>query len=145
MLNFGKPPWYFPFYHTSCINNKDVGFLFIGYSFNDIPEADNIRKINFSLEDFSVLASHKTGIDINVNTGYKTCDLRPAFGGIFEDFIKEADFWGICDPDIVLGDIRGFLTDEILRDYNYISVKPEYPTGFMSVYRNCPLINNLYR
>ncbi|WP_172283449.1 DUF6625 family protein [Chryseobacterium sp. LAM-KRS1] len=142
---FGKLPWYFPLFYQSCIDNEDTEFLFIGDNFNNLIESENIKKINYSLEDFNSLASYKLGMKVHIKYGYKICDFRPSFGVIFEDFIKNYEFWGICDIDVILGNIRGFLSQDILNNYDFISTTPEYPSGYMSIYRNIPLINNLYQ
>lgn len=145
VIYFGELPWYFNYFYKSCVDNQTVDFIFIGDNFELLPNSDNIKKIQFTIENFNYLASSKLKMSINIKSGYKVCDFRPAFGDIFSDYIINYDFWCICDVDVILGNIRGFLTKEILDEYDYISVRPEYPTGFMSIFRNCEKVNNLYK
>ena len=142
---FGNLPWYFNFFYKSCLDNKDVDFIFFGDKIDSSFNSENIKVVDFSIDSFNLLASEKLGFDINVKRGYKICDFRPAFGDILQQYITGYDFWATCDMDIVFGNIRGFLTDELLGEYDFISVKPEYPAGYMSVFKNTDLVNSLYR
>ena len=49
--------------------------------------------------------------------------------GFFSEIIADYDFWGIGDIDIVYGDIRSFINDEILNEYDVISSRHDYITG----------------
>jgi hypothetical protein len=141
---FGKFPWYHDFFISSCLKNPDVDFLVFSDNFSEERVSQNIRQIPFSVADFNRLATQKLGIEIAVRSGLKICDLRPAFGVIFEDFLKDADFWGYSDTDLILGNVRGFLTVDILENYDFISVKDQYPSGFFAVLRNTEKINRLF-
>ncbi|MBM3818250.1 MAG: hypothetical protein FJW14_04400 [Acidimicrobiia bacterium] len=44
----------------------------------------------------------------------KVCDLKPAYGLIFEDDLRGFDFWAHSDLDVVWGHVRGFMTDSLL-------------------------------
>lgn len=71
---------------------------------------------------------------------YKLCDFRPAYGDIFSEYLEGYDFWGHCDVDLFWGDIRKFITDEVLERYDRI-----YSTGHCSLYRNKEEINLWYK
>jgi hypothetical protein len=75
----------------------------------------------------------------------KFCDLKPAYGEIFENEVNGHDFWGICDMDIVWGDIRKFVTPQILSTYSIISSRKENISGHFTLFRNNPAINRLYK
>jgi hypothetical protein len=45
----------------------------------------------------------------------------------------------------VFGDIREFITGELLNDYDLISVRPDWLTGCFLLYRNISKINTLFR
>jgi hypothetical protein len=66
------------------------------------------------------------------------------YGLIFEDHIKEYNFWGYCDTDIILGDLKNILTNEILEKYEIISSHPQYMAGPFSLYKNIKEVNNLF-
>ena len=58
---------------------------------------------------------------------------------IFQEELRQYDFWGYCDSDMVLGNIRKYITDEILEGYDKI-----LPLGHLSIYRNTDEINRRF-
>lgn len=142
---FGPLPWYFDFFLKSCSTNPTVDFIiFSDHSYDKIlPE--NVKIISFSLHDFNELASQKLSIDIDVKTPYKLCDFKPAYGVVFSEYLKDYDFWGMCDIDIIFGSIRSFMTLEILTEYDVISTRHDFVTGWFMLFRNKPEINNLFK
>jgi len=78
----------------------------------------------------------KLNADIQLPYAYKLADFKPAFGSIFDDFLSSYRFWGHCDLDIVWGDIRHFITDDILSQYQIISARKNKMCGHFSLYRN---------
>ena len=116
---FGKwPPW-FPLFLKSCIYNDTIDWLV--FSDYDLPEqSGNIKFHPFFKEQFNRLATKKLGFDINIQDPYKLCDFKPAFGKIFEDYLKEYDFWGYSDIDLIYGNIPGFITSNILKQYDFL-------------------------
>jgi len=95
--------------------------------------------------ELKALAEEKLGMPIYLERGYKICDLRPAFGVIFNEYLDETRFWGTCDLDVLFGDIRKFITAELLDTYDIISAKREYLIGHFTLYRNADNVNNLFR
>jgi hypothetical protein len=56
-----------------------------------------------------------------------------------QDYIKEYDFWGHCDIDLIFGNIRTFITDEILEN-NFKILEH----GHFTLYRNDKKTNTLF-
>lgn len=141
---FGKFPWYFPFFIKSCVTNPTIDFII----FSDAVYTDslpaNVRIIPLDLSAFNLLASEKLGFEISLKNAYKLCDFKPAYGVIFSEYLKEYDFWGMCDIDIILGRIREFMTDELLYEYDVINTRHDYLTGSFMLFRNNEVINNLF-
>lgn len=142
---FGKYPWYFNLFLKSCGTNSSVDFLIFSDQHKPKQCPDNVNFISFSLKKFNDLASLKLGFSIHVKYAYKLCDIKPAYGVIFSDYIANYEYWGITDIDIVFGRIREFITDEMLQDYNIISVRNDYPTGSFMIFENNETISNLFR
>ena len=46
---------------------------------------------------------------ISIKTPYRLCNFRPAYGEVFEEYLKEYDAWGFCDNDMIFGNIHQFL------------------------------------
>lgn len=142
---FGKLPWYIHYFLHSCGHNFTIDFFLVTddeRQFSSLPE--NVKIVRKKLKDICALASQKLGFNVTISYGYKLCDFKPAYGVIFEDILSEYDFWGHCDIDIIFGDIREFITDELLDEYDLISVRPDWLTGCFLLYRNIHKINSLF-
>lgn len=142
--HFGNwPPW-FAFFLQTCETNPDFSWLI--YSDCNPPETFpvNVKFIQQSLQDFNHLASRKLGLSINIINPYKICDLRPAFGKIFEKYINDYEFWGYSDLDLFYGNLKRFLTNDVLANNDLISVRKDYFSGHFALYRNTRIVNSLY-
>lgn len=142
----GKWPWYFPYFIKSCRYNPSIDFVILTdneFRFHDL--SNNIRFINYSIPRFIKDASNVLGFDVSIERGYKFCDFRPAFGLIFSELVEKYDFWGNCDIDLIFGNIRSFMTEELLDEYDVISARHDFLTGGFTLYRNNLLDNQLFR
>ena len=133
---FGKFPWYFNFFLKSCSTNPTVNFLI--FTDQERPKncPANVEFIPFSLKQFNSLASERLNLKIEIKYAYKLCDFKPAYGIILSDYLKDYEYWGITDIDLIFGRIREFITDEMLTDYEVISVRNDYPTGSFMIFEN---------
>ena len=75
----------------------------------------------------------------------KAGDFDPAYGIIFAEEIADYDFWGHCALDMVFGMLDRFVSDEYLSDCDIFGNDPGAICGPFSLYRNCKLINGLFR
>ena len=142
----GDYPWYFPYFIHSCRYNLSVDFLI----FTDTIETpaqvpSNVKFIPYSIEQFKTDVTEALEFEVTVESGYKLCDFKPAYGHIFQDYIKSYDFWGYCDVDVIFGNIRSFMTDELLDEYDIISARHDYLTGCFALYRNNPTMRGLFK
>ena len=114
----------------SCRKNKDIDWIvFSDCDWKKVPP--NVKIVHTEFKKIKELIQSKFDFEITLNASYKLCDYKPAYGYIFEEYIKEYDFWGYCDFDMIFGDIRKFITDEILKKYDKI-----YTLGHLSLYKN---------
>jgi hypothetical protein len=141
---FGELPWYIDLFLKSCEYNLGFDFFIIGDLLIDKKLPSNVFLKRINLSELQTLASKKLHIPVNISNPYKLCDLKPAYGEIFSDMLIKYDFWGHCDLDILFGDIKEFITDDILNYYDIICVREEYVTGFFTLYRNKSRINRLF-
>ncbi len=147
VVYFGQWPIYIDLFLNSCRNNPTVEFLFMsdcGFP----PKMDilpNCRHNHLNLRDFNELASERLKLDIKIDNPYKICDLRPAYGEIFKEYLTGFDFWGSSDIDLIYGQIRHFFTNEVLKRYDALFVRKEYTTGSLFLIKNTPYMNGLYR
>lgn len=135
---FGPLPPYFPAWLKSAEYNPSIDFFcFFDHSFES--QAENIHIIQTTMDKEIERISQATGERINIKNAYKFCDLRPFFGVGYQEFIKVYAFWAYCDIDMVFGDLRKFLTDDVLSKYDRF-----YEYGYLSVFRNNAQMNHLY-
>lgn len=146
IVYMGKAPFWMPAFLLSCRNNPDVQWLI----YSDItPPKDcphNVGFINMNLDSFNRLASQKLkrSIRIDQNFVYKICDMKSAFGVIFEQDIRRYDFWGHCDIDIVWGKIRNFIDGNLLNKYDILTSRTKRISGHFCIFRNTEDVNLTY-
>lgn len=137
---FGKFPQYINLWLKSCEWNKNIDFLIFTDQELNNSNIHNVKIIRMDLADFSRIASEKLQMNIKLERAYKCCDFRPAYGKIFEDYIKDYSFWGHCDFDMIFGDIQKFITEDITDKYDKI-----LNLGHLSLYRNTKIVNDRYK
>lgn len=143
---FGTWPIWFPAFLRSCELNPSIDW----FIFTDCPQpqgfhADNVRFLPITIDEFNHLASQKIGRTIKLPNAYKLCDYKPAYGLIFEDYIYDFDFWGHCDVDVIWGNIRKFITEDLLSEYTIISSRRNILSGHFCLYKNKDKINRLFQ
>lgn len=142
---YGPYPWYFPYFIHSCSYNPTIDFIIITCNKEKIPDKpDNVKIVYKTIEEIQNTASNKLGFFVNINHPYKFCDLKPAYGFLFTEIINAYDFWGQSDLDIIYGNIRTFITNEMLNEFDFISVRHDYTTGCFALYRNCEKMNTFF-
>lgn len=129
---FGKKPSDFDMWLKSCKNNPSIDWLI--FTDMEIKEYEIIKNVTFiktTLKKIKSLIEKKLKMKVVLEKAYKLCDYKPLYGYIFSNYIKNYDFWGYCDIDMIFGDIRTFLTEKILNEYKKI-----YSLGHLSLYKN---------
>jgi hypothetical protein len=138
---FGKYPEWIDLYFYSCQQNKTIDFYF--FTDSKIPEkhADNLYFQQISFTDYCKTASEKLGIDFSPKSAYKLCDLKVFYGFLHQDLLKNYDFWGFGDVDVIWGNIAKFYTPEMLEKYDVFSTHADRVSGHLAILRN----NKKYR
>lgn len=127
------------FWLNSVANNPTIDF----FMFTDIEmpnKPQNVIIINISFQKLIAYTQKKFDFTICIPEPYKFPDFRPAFGEIFSDYLKDYDFWGFCDTDLVFGNIRAFMTDALLEQYDKLLAM-----GHFTLYRNNETVNSMYK
>lgn len=136
---FGSFPYYIDLWLKSCALNPTVDWII----FTDqelIGAPPNVRQIKMSFDELRKLFKDKLSLPIVLDRPYKICDFRPSFGIVLEEYLKDYDFWGHCDFDMIFGDIRKFITSDILETYEKLLW-----SGHLTLYRNTPEVNRRYQ
>lgn len=136
---FGKLPNYFQFWLDSCRFNESVHwFIFTDdQSSYDVP--DNVTFFYLSFEEIKKRFEERLGFAIALPNAYKLTDFKPSYGYVFQEYLKEFDFWGFCDVDLIFGNIRKFITDDILENYDKVLAN-----GHFQLIRNKKKYNELF-
>jgi hypothetical protein len=135
---FGPLPPYFPGWLKSAEANETIDFHMVTDQ-EIVCEKNNIIVHPTTLEKEIKKYSSILKRNITIDNAYKFCDCRLFFGILYRDMLRDYDFWGYCDIDLMFGDIRAFVTDEVLERYDRI-----YPYGHLCLYRNNEKMNHLY-
>lgn len=141
---FGKWPIWFEAHLCSINKNPTVSWLIITDCLLPEKYPENIKFIHTSLSELNEKINEIVEVTVPLTTR-KFCDLKPAYGAIFSEHIEQYDFWGFCDMDIIWGDIRKFITNEILESFDIISSRKGAISGHFNLFRNNSSLNNLYK
>lgn len=101
----------------------------------------NIICHKISFEDYCNNVSNRLGLAFHPQHAYKLCDLKPFYGFIHEDILKQYDFWGYGDNDLVYGNLEVLTSDNMLSSYDVITTMSERIAGHFAIFRN----NEKYR
>jgi len=141
----GPLPDYFGYFTASCKNNPSVDFIVINDHISRSFTDENIRFIKMDLEELNRYASQRLKESVSLASAWKINELKPLFGKLFGEEFKPYDFWGWCDLDIIWGNIRHFITEELLQQYDVITTRKSWTTGHFTLFRNTDLCNGLYQ
>lgn len=141
---FGKLPTFFPYFLLTAKRNQKIDFLIYTDQKVDqfeILNAKNIEFVTLSFDDLREKIQSKFDFKISLKTPYKLCDYRVAYGLIFEEELKEYDYWGFCDTDVLLGDIYQFLEKHSFFENDYA----RYGLfGHLQIFKNSQEVNYIF-
>lgn len=136
---FGKLPDHFPEFIRSVAMNPTIDFLLVTDCEIDVS-AKNVTIHRCTFPEMKERLQALFDFQITLDRPYKLCDYKPVWGLAFPEYIHGYDFWGYCDMDLIFGDIRKYLSDDTLHNYDKI-----YILGHLTYYRNTPECNERYR
>ena len=136
---FGVLPEYFPAWAKSCEYNQDFNFLI--FTDNEIKYKLPKNVFFHHLDKTEFLKRCKfLGAKISLDKPYRLCDFRPMYGEIFKDELKQYDFWGYCDIDLIFGDINKYIQSTDFESYEAI-----FNGGHFTLIRNNAKMNSLFK
>ena len=138
---YGKWPPYFREWLYTAQRMQEAGYSFLLVTDLEIDYQlpVNVNVLKMELKTIKERISSLVGFECSLNHPYKLCDYKPAYGLIFEEELKEFDFWGHCDLDILWGDYSRFVPEELFQKYDKIQF-----LGHSVLYRNVPEINRAF-
>ena len=133
------PPIWLNLNFYSCSKQSNIDFIY----FTDCDEIihlaskySNIICHKISFEEYCDNVSKRLKVDFHPEHAYKLCDLKPFYGFIHEDILKQYDFWGYGDNDLVYGNLEVLTSDNMLNSYDVITTMSERIAGHFSIFRN---------
>jgi hypothetical protein len=137
---FGRFPNYFPLWLSACRNNPTIDWFIFTDDKRPFDYPPNVRVHYCTFDDIRRLLQKPFDFPISLERPYKLCDFKPCYGEAFAEYCRGYDFWGYCEVDLIIGNLRHFITEQILREHDRI-----FSIGFLSLYRNTKRITELYR
>lgn len=137
---WGNFPNYFQLWLNSCKFNETIDWLIVTdinlsqrYS---VPKNVKVEYMSFN----SLQKKAKDKYSIAPLYPYDLCKYRVVYHELFEEFCIGYDFWGFCDCDLIWGNLRSFITDEVLNSFDKISWR-----GHMTLFKNIDRVNQAYK
>lgn len=137
---FGRLPRYFPLWLKSCAVNPDFDFLLFTDDLRSFAYPDNVLVHPMQFSSLQELVQSKFSFPVALPSPYKLCDYKAAYGEIFSAFLQGYDYWGFCDVDVIWGNMRKFISDQVLQSYDRI-----YTRGHCSLFKNNETVNRYYK
>ena len=139
-LYFGKLPNNFKPWLESCRTNPTIQWLVFTDDKEPFNYPENVKVHYVQFGEIAKRIADHYDFEINIDQPYKLTDYKVAYGDIFSDYLKEFDFWGFCDMDMIFGNIRKFIHDDLLDQYDKV-----LSNGHLTLFRNVSEINLLYQ
>lgn len=137
---FGKLPINMKLWLNSCKMNPTIDWLIYTDDKTNYEYPKNVKVTYCTFNDMIQKIQKNFNFKILIDRPWKLCDFKVAYGEIFSEDIKEYDFWGYCDIDVLWGNIRKFITEDILNKYDKIGFQ-----GHSTLYRNNKEVNSRYK
>lgn len=114
--------------------------------FGALPTPPNVTIKQMDLRQFSARASDVVGVPIAIEQALvrKVCDFKPLYGLIFADDLRDFEFWAYSDLDVIWGDIRQFVTDDLLNGHIIVSPRERKLGGHGTFWRNTEANNRMF-
>ena len=126
---FGKFPPQYKAWRQTALMNSDVDFMF--FTDQDVESIGNIIVHHMQFSDFQKLVQDAFDFTVDIDRPYKLCEYKQAYGHILKNYIQGYDFWGFGDIDVVYGDLRSIITEDVLSKYKLIN-----GWGHLSLFHN---------
>ena len=137
---FGKLPDNYKLWLKSCEHNPTIDFIIITDDRTSYKVPSNVIVNYCSFEEIKEKIQKHFDFEVKVDRPWCLSLFKPAYGQIFHKELQKYDFWGYCDMDLMWGDIRKFITDDLLEKYERVGTK-----GHASIYRNEDTVNARYK
>lgn len=140
VVYMGRLPGLFPLWLASCKSNPSVDWLIYTDDRGAYDYPPNVQPVYCHFDEIKEKFQDNFDFDITLDSIVKLCDYKTAYGDIFKEEIKDYEYWGYCDVDVIWGNLEKFIQEHKLLDYDKAS-----DTGHFTLYRNTPELRELYK
>lgn len=137
---FGRFNNYFQLWLQSCKYNPTINWLILTDDKTAYDYPSNVHVVYTTFQEVVRQFQNCFDFPIELTQPYQLCEFKVAYGEAFANYAAGYDFWGHCDVDVIWGNLRRHLTDDILKSFSKISWR-----GHLTLYKNTDRINKLYR
>lgn len=139
-IYIGKLPELIQAWIKSCGYNKEFDFILICDDKIECEIPNNLKIINQTIFQLKNRFQKCFDFPISLENSYKLCDYRAIYPHAFHDELSSYEWWGFCDTDMIFGNLKNFITNEMLDKYERIGMY-----GHLSLFKNSDKMNNLYK
>lgn len=136
----GKLPNYFQLWLDSCSYNTNFKWFIFTDDKTEYIYPKNVIRILTTFNDIRDRFQSLFQFKICLDKPYKFCDLRPLYAFAFKEYIKDCDFCGYCDLDLIWGNLSKYINCETTKSVDRIS-----EWGHCCLYRNKEDVMSLYK
>jgi hypothetical protein len=150
LLEFGSPLGWTQRFIDTAQASAQVGWDFKLFTPNGYQSKGNFEVINMDINQFNNLVEKKLGINpkmfITPNgvPSFHITDFHVMVGKIFEDYLKDFDFWGIIGNDCVVGRLDHFVPDSLLEGCDVFTDDIGQFNAHFCLWRNREQMNTLF-
>ena len=141
---FGPWPEWIGYFLAGCRMNPEITWIIPTDQPAPLNVPVNVLMVPFNIAGVISVAEKKLGIKPAIPHPYKICDLKPAFGCLFEEFIEGYDYWGYGDLDLIYGKFSNYFTKCVFTNYDVISNHADFVSGHLCLLKNTPSIREMF-
>ena len=130
---FGKlPENQLKLFLKGCMYNPNIDWIMLLDDTTQYKLPKNVHVVYMNINEIENRLTKKFHFKISIKSPYKLCDLKPMYGFIFEEEIKQYSYWGYCDiTDSIFGNIEKYIDYEVIKDFEKIGI-----LGHLTLYKN---------
>lgn len=129
-----------PFFLKTCTENPEYNWLLFTDDTTEYSYPENVEVKYCSFAEIQRRVQSCFDFEISLAYPKRLCSFKPAYGYIFDEELKEYEYWGYCDLDQVFGKIDSFIPPEKIKQYDKL-----YHLGHCTIFRNDKVINSIFK
>lgn len=142
---FGQWPRWIDYFLLSCQQNPQFHWRIFTDCPIDRELPANVIVSSIEQNEVERLIQERILPAFTLSSAYKLCDIKPAYGEIFAEHLRDYEFWGYTDLDIILGNLCDFFTPDILNRHDVLTACTHLVAGHCTILRNESRFNRLFR